>query len=209
MNLHYVLRRLSGRATCLLGPGSRLGSGARIVNISGESSKISIGAHTIVEGELLVFPHGGRIQLGEWCFVGAQSRLWSGASIEIGNRVLISHGVNVFDNLTHPLSAPARHAHFRHIATKGHPADIELGDLPVRILDDAWISAGATILPGVTIGCGAIVGAAAVVTKDVPDYAIVVGNPARIVRYLSSEEREAPATRVHTSSRLHTAFPRP
>ncbi len=59
---------------------------------------------------------------------------------------------------------------------------------PVLIKEGAWIGAGATILPGVCIGKYAIVGACSVVTKDVPDYAVVVGNPARIVRQLDEEK---------------------
>eukprot|EP01037_Dinobryon_pediforme_P015236 gene15236-15382_t len=53
---------------------------------------------------------------------------------------------------------------------------------PVTIGHDVWIGHGAIILPGRTIGTGAVVAAGAVVTKDVPDYAIVVGNPARVLR---------------------------
>jgi len=54
---------------------------------------------------------------------------------------------------------------------------------PLVIEDDAWIGARAIILPGVTIRRGAIVGAGSVVTHDVPEYAVVGGNPARIIRY--------------------------
>lgn len=54
---------------------------------------------------------------------------------------------------------------------------------PVRIGHDVWIGDGALILPGVTIGTGAAVASRAVVTRDVPPYAIVGGNPARIIRY--------------------------
>ncbi|MDE5832747.1 MAG: hypothetical protein K2H64_07170 [Desulfovibrio sp.] len=53
---------------------------------------------------------------------------------------------------------------------------------PVRICEKAWIGAGATILPGITIGKNAVVGAASVVTKDVPPNAIVAGNPAKLIR---------------------------
>ena len=54
---------------------------------------------------------------------------------------------------------------------------------PIVIGNDVWIGGHVIILPGVQIGNGAIVGAGAVVTKNVPDYAIVGGNPARIIRY--------------------------
>ena len=58
---------------------------------------------------------------------------------------------------------------------------------PVLIRQGAWIGAGATILPGVCVGKYAIVGAGSAVTKDVPDYAVVVGNPAKVVKVLDSE----------------------
>ena len=55
---------------------------------------------------------------------------------------------------------------------------------PVHIGKNAWIGAGATILPGVTVGENAVVAAAAVVTKDVPANAIVGGNPAKLIRMI-------------------------
>lgn len=60
---------------------------------------------------------------------------------------------------------------------------------PIVIGNDAWVGRGAFILDGVTIGDGAIVGAMSVVAKDVPPYAVVVGNPARIVHYRYNEEQ--------------------
>jgi len=187
LNLHVVLRRLLGRATCVKNATARLGARARVINIAGDSTRIRIGAHSVVDGDLLTFGHGGHIVIGAWSFVGEGTRIWSAREIRIGDRVMISHGVNIFDNLTHPLSAIERHRHFRTITTQGHPRQIDLGELPVRIDDDAWIAAGATVLRGVTIGRGAIVGAGAVVTVDVPPFAVVAGNPARIVRTLESE----------------------
>lgn len=59
---------------------------------------------------------------------------------------------------------------------------------PVVIKKGAWIGAGASILPGVTVGKHAIVGAGSVVTKDVPDYAVVVGNPAKIIKTLDKDK---------------------
>lgn len=61
---------------------------------------------------------------------------------------------------------------------------------PVHICKGAWVGAGSTILPGVTVGKYAIVGAASVVTKDVPDYAVAVGNPAKVIKYLDKEKFE-------------------
>ena len=54
---------------------------------------------------------------------------------------------------------------------------------PIVVGDDVWLGYGAIILPGVTIGDGAIIGAGTVVTKDVPPYAIVGGNPAKVIRF--------------------------
>ncbi len=59
---------------------------------------------------------------------------------------------------------------------------------PVHIKRNVWIGANVTILPGVTIGENAIVGACSVVTKDVPDNAVVVGNPARVIKTLDPEK---------------------
>ena len=72
------------------------------------------------------------------------------------------------------------------ILTNNHdPYNIDILTLhPVTIKESAWIAAGASILPGVTVGKHAIVGACSVVTKDVPDYAVVAGNPAKVLKML-------------------------
>ncbi len=67
---------------------------------------------------------------------------------------------------------------------QGHPT----GKGPIIIGNDVWIGTGVTILSGVTIGDGAVIGANAVVSKDVPPYAIAVGNPARVVKYRFSSD---------------------
>lgn len=189
MNLDRLIQRCLGRATCILAPGARLGRTARIRNIVGDSARIRVGGGSLVLGELLTFAHGGEIAIGAWCFVGENVRLWSGARIAVGDRVLIAHDVNIFDNQTHPLRASARHAQFRAILASGHPRGIDLGDRPVTIGDDAWIGAGSIVLRGVSIGAGAIIGAGSVVTKDVPAWCIAGGNPARVLRELGPDER--------------------
>jgi acetyltransferase-like isoleucine patch superfamily enzyme len=185
MNLRILVMRFLGRCGFVAGHGTKISHKARILNTRRNSEvRIEIGKHTQIEGELLVFAHGGKISVGDWCFIGEGSRIWSGSSIHIGNRVLISHNVNIFDNLTHPIDPKQRHLHFRRILEIGHPTDIELGDQPVVIEDDAWIGASASILRGVRIGHGAVVGAGAVVTQDIPSMTVVAGNPARIIRML-------------------------
>ncbi len=137
-----------------------------------------------MNGELLIFAHGGEIVIGDACFFGENTRLWSGARIEVGDRVLVSHDVNIFDNDTHPFDPLERHRQFMQIKTIGHPTDIELNDEPIVICDDVWIGAKAIVLKGVRIGQGAVVAAGAVVTRDVPEFAVVAGNPAKVVRQL-------------------------
>jgi acetyltransferase-like isoleucine patch superfamily enzyme len=192
MIFEYYIKRMLRRATCVLGVGSRLGWSASIYNGSADSQTISVGTNSIIKGELLVFPHAGRIAIGDWCYVGEGARIWSAESIEIGNRVMLSHNVNILDSLTHPFSAKLRHRHFRRIATVGHPKSVDLGERPIRICDDAWIATGATVLRGVTVGRGAIIGAGAVVTKDVEPWTVVGGNPARVIRHLDPEYVELP-----------------
>jgi acetyltransferase-like isoleucine patch superfamily enzyme len=190
MNIDYLVRRLLRRPTCVLASGAKLYGSARIRNASGHDGHIRVGSSTMILGELFTFAHGGQIQIGEWCYVGEGTRIWSALSIIIGDRVLIAHNVNIFDNLTHPIDAGARHRQFQMVATSGHPKEIELGERAIHIGSDAWIGANVTILRGVTIGEGAVVGAGSVVTKNVPAYTMVAGNPARPIRELKPSERD-------------------
>ncbi len=161
---------------------------ARIRNIRGKSEYIRIGNKTIVAGELLVFPSGGEINIGDWCFIGENARIWSAASISIGNRVLISHDVNIMDSLTHPYNAQERHHQFRAIVETGHPEVVNIDQKPINIDDDVWISAKSIILRGITIGKGSVIGAGSIVTRDVAANSLVAGNPARLIRKLSDGE---------------------
>jgi acetyltransferase-like isoleucine patch superfamily enzyme len=182
-----------GKPTCVLAHGARLAPSARIINGGKSDSLIRVGRFSHVEGELLVFPHGGEVIIGDWCFIGGGSRIWSAESIVIGNRVLISHNVNIFDSLTHPIDPVRRHQHYREILTTGHPHAIDLGEIPVVIEDDAWIGAGAMVLRGTRIGARSIVGAGSVVTRTVPSDVIVAGNPAHLVRPITETDRNAVA----------------
>lgn len=167
---------------CVAGTRTHLLPSARIENHLPSRAAISIGQNTKVAGELLVYAHGGKIVVGDNCFIGEGSRIWSASTIQIGDRVLISHGVNIHDSNSHSISADRRHRHILQLYAAGHPPILD--DVPssaVTIEDDAWIGFNATILKGVTIGRGAVVGACSVVTADVPAFSVVVGNPAQLI----------------------------
>jgi acetyltransferase-like isoleucine patch superfamily enzyme len=110
-----------------------------------------------------------KTQIGKFCSIG------SGVQIVVGH-----HPTNLVS--THPVFYSVSKP-FKTFAKKNHIAEY----LPVEIGNDVWIGDGALVLGGVKIGSGAVVAARAVVTKDVPPYAIVGGVPAKIIRYRFSE----------------------
>jgi acetyltransferase-like isoleucine patch superfamily enzyme len=149
-----------------------IGSEGTIENIFGEPDAVIVGENSFLRGRLLTYGHGGRITIGDWCYLGVRSEIWSMDSIQIGNRVLISHDVNIHDGTAHSQIAIERHAHFRKILESGHPrVNSELPGVvsaPIVIEDDVWISFGVTILKGVRIGAGSVIAANSIVTKNVP-----------------------------------------
>lgn len=163
---------VGGNSICRLSEGAILGPEATIDNIRGQAESVALGRHTYCRGRLLTYGHGGRITVGDWCYIGVRTEIWSMESIEIGNRVLIAHDVNIHDGTAHSLDPVERHAHFRQIIDKGHPKTA--GEVPgvysspVVIEDDVWISFGVTILRGVRIGAGSVIAAGSLVTDNVP-----------------------------------------
>lgn len=112
------------------------------------------------------------------------------SSMKIGRKVFINSGLLAMARGGITIEDGVMIAANVQLLSNNHdPYDLNiLTCKPVLIKRQAWIGAGATILPGICIGEHAIVGAAAVVTKDVPDYAVVAGNPARIIKTLDPEK---------------------
>lgn len=163
----------------------RIEKDAYISNNGGNKSDILLGDNCWIRGEIMTLAHGGKIVIGKDCFMGQFSRIWSSVSITIGDRVLISHNVNIHDNISHSLDPAERHRDFISIKNNNKlRSDLKINEAPIEIGNDVWIGFNATILKGVRIGDGAIIGANSVVTKDVPAYSVVVGNPARIINTL-------------------------
>lgn len=175
----YLNRYL--RRFCTVNDSVRFLRSANISNSRSNAAAIKIGEHSVIGGSLLVFPDGGRIHVGSYCFVGPETRIWSGAGVEIGNRVLISHGVNIHDSIAHSLSASERHQHFIEILLRANGALANVSKAPVIIEDDVWIGFNATVMKGVRIGRGAVIAAGAIVTKDVSPFSVVAGPSSKVI----------------------------
>lgn len=166
------------RRNGICGEGSRIFPTGRIVN-AGNAQNVVLGKSTWLAGELLVYAHAGRIEIGDHCYIGEGAKVWSLSQVKIGNRVFLSHGVNVHDNDAHSLSAGERHRHFRERVEIGVASFVEnVSAADIEICDDVWIGFNCTVLKGVRIGQGSVVGACSMVTHDVAPYTVVAGNPA-------------------------------
>jgi acetyltransferase-like isoleucine patch superfamily enzyme len=160
---------------------------ATVSNFQNDKSKIQIGINTHIRGDLIIFGYGGNISIGNDSFVGENSHIWSGDKIEIGNDVLISHNVNIIDTNSHEIDALERRQGTLQILYKGHPKDKgTIQTKPIKICNHVWINFNSIVLKGVTIGEGAIIAAGSVVTKDVPPYTLIAGNPAIVIKKLNS-----------------------
>jgi len=161
---------------------------AQVINLKNDVNAIMVGANTHIRGQLHTYPHGGNIKIGEYCYLGDHSKIWSSSSVEIGNNVLIAHNVNIFDDTTHPINYMERRAHAKAIFEIGFPSEMNnLNPKPIKIGNDAWIGCMSIILRGVTIGEGAIIAAGSVVTKNVEPFTVVAGNPARVIKRLEHD----------------------
>jgi len=158
-------------------------------------SKLRLGAHCFIGDRVLIFQRkdGGPVELGDRVYIYRDTIIETGLDgyISVGNEssihprcqlnanvapIQIGSGVMIAPNCTfysydHGL-APDKPIRRQPLQTRG----------PIVIGDEAWIAAGATILAGIRIGRGAVIGAGSVVTHDVPDGAIAVGIPARVVK---------------------------
>ena len=128
--------------------------------------------------------------IGEGSIINNQLTVVVPKNVKIGKRVTIMNGALLMAAGTITIEDDVMiAAHAKIISNNHDPYDRQvLLCKPVIIKKGAWIGAGATILPGVTIGKYAIVGSDSVVTKDVPSYSVVVGSPAKIIKVLDEKK---------------------
>jgi acetyltransferase-like isoleucine patch superfamily enzyme len=151
-----------------------------------EGCKLDIGEGCIIEGRIVFDRKDAQVTIGHSTFMGG-SMIASACRVVIGSDVLISWGCSIVDHDSHSIDWKLRVGDAQRWA-KGDKnwSQVKMG--MVQIGDHAWIGFNAIILEGVTVGEGAIVGAGSVVTKDVPPYTVVAGNPARVIRELPRGE---------------------
>lgn len=136
---------------------------------------VYVGHHAMLKGY-----YKNELRIGDGTWIGQQVFLHAAGGIEIGRNVGIAPGVKILSS-HHDLDQAPREQPILHAAITFAKVVVE---------DDADLGVGAIVLPGITIGRGAQVGAGAVVTKDVPAFAIVAGNPARVIRMRDSAAHE-------------------
>lgn len=120
--------------------------------------------------------YGFNIEVGRNLFINYNCTILDVAKVNIGDNVLIAPNVSIY-TAGHPLHADTRKTGYEY-------------GIPVTIGDNVWIGGNSIIMPGVTVGCNSVIGAGSVVTKNVPDWTIVAGNPARVIRKITDEDRQ-------------------
>lgn len=179
-----------------VGPESVFLPGFSVSARGGLGARLRIGDRCVVESHFIFETvDGGRIEIGDRCHLGGGTKFVSRSSIRLGNDVTVAWDCTIYDHDSHSVHWEDRQGDtLQEVLDLAQCGDAIAGkdwskvvSRPIVIEDRAWLGFGVTVLKGVTIGEGAVVGAMSVVTKDVPPYSIVAGNPARVVRQRNAE----------------------
>ena len=151
--------------------GARLGYGASVYTDTtfdvGPRGQVSLGAYTLAVGV----------------------RIICDAEVTVGDYTMLSWNVVLMDSYRSSCDPICRRGELERLA-RSYPRRLEAQGpaRPIHIGANVWIGFDVCVLPGITIGEGAIIGARSVVKDDVAPYAVVAGNPARVIRYLETKE---------------------
>jgi len=152
---------------------------------STRGGRVDIGRNCIINCRIAFDSPCGQVTIGDRCYVGA-SLMVCHTGITLGDDVVISWGVTIVDHDSHALGWEHRRNDVTDWA-QGRKCWEHVAVSPVSIGNKVWIGFGVSVLKGVTIGEGAVIGANSVVTRDVPPFTLIAGNPARVVRQLTAE----------------------
>ena len=120
--------------------------------------------------------YGKNIEVGENFFANYNLIILDVAKVSIGKNVMFAPNVSIY-TAGHPIHPDSRNSGYEY-------------GIPVTIGDNVWIGGSVVINPGVTIGNNVVIGSGSVVTKDIPDNVIAVGNPCRVIREITEEDRK-------------------
>lgn len=119
--------------------------------------------------------YGYNIEIGKNFFANHNTVILDGAKVKFGDNVFVAPNCGFY--------------------TAGHPIDAERRNkgleyaYPVTVGDNVWIGAGTQVMPGVTIGSNVVIGGGSIVVKDIPDNVVAAGNPCRVIRAITKEDR--------------------
>lgn len=134
--------------------------------------------------------------MGEGCWIEPPLYVNWGSRITLGDHVYTNTGLTVIDDTFVTIGSHVMLGPRVTISAASHPVDPELRrqayqyDLPVVLEENVWVGAGATILPGVTIGKNSVIGAGSVVDRDIPPDVVAAGVPCRVLREIGPRDRE-------------------
>jgi acetyltransferase-like isoleucine patch superfamily enzyme len=148
-----------------------------------ERSCVTIGGDTALRALIRVEAQG-RLTIGHSVYLGDGTVISVMDAVSIGDGTLVAHGVQIFDNDSHPVDAADRMADFRKKLGHKLARPIHIGRAPIQIGRRCWLGMNSIVTKGVTIGDDTIVAAGSVVTKDLPAGVLAAGNPARVVKTL-------------------------
>lgn len=136
-------------------------------------------------------------EIGEGCYIETPFHAnWAGRYVHFGNHVFANFNLTMVDDCRIDVGDHVLFAPNVTLATATHPIHPELRseqgqyNLPIKIGRNVWIGANSTVLPGVTIGENSVIGAGSVVTKDIPANVVAVGNPCRVMRPITDNDRK-------------------